>query len=81
MAGALGAHIFQSSAQGGNDGGQSAQQSDQPGSGDGTCAHRADVTAPDVIRGHERDGNGGGIDGRVAGKLPVKLDGGHHHQP
>ena len=81
LAGAFGANVFESSAQGGNDCGHGAKKRDQTGGGDGACAHRTNVAAPEIVWRHQRNRNGGGIDRSVAGELAVELDGGHDHQP
>ncbi len=80
-AAAFRANVFQSGAQSGNDGGHGAQQGDQTRGSDSTCAHRADIAPPDIVGGHLGNGNCRWIDRRVTCDLPVKLDGGHHHQP
>jgi len=78
---AFGANVFEARAQSGNDGGHGAEKSDESGGGDGSSGHGANVAFPNVVRTHERNGNGGGIDGHVVRKLAVKLDGGHDDEP
>jgi hypothetical protein len=51
------------------------------GGGAGAGAHGANVAAPDLVGSHLRDRNGGRVERRVAGELPVELNGGHHDQP
>src|SRR5262249_15315701 len=44
-------------------------------------AHRADIRPPNLVGGHLRNGNRGGINCLAAGKLPIELDGRHDHKP
>src|SRR5258706_99802 len=46
-----------------------------------TPTHEAASAWPGYVRSNPRNGNGGGIDGPVSGKLAVKVDSGHHDQP
>ena len=77
----LGANVFQSSAERGKNCGERFDQGDQAGSGDCARAHGANVAAPQILRGHQRDGNGGGIERLVAAERAEEFNGGHDDQP
>ena len=81
FAGAFLANIFQAGFQRGEYCGQRAEQGDQSGGGDGSRAHGANVRAPNLVGGHQRNRNGGRINRDAIGELPVKADGGHDDQP
>src|SRR5579859_5989554 len=81
MAATFRANVLQSGAKRRDDRRHRPQQRNQPRSRNRPRAHRPDVAAPDLVRRHQRNGDRRGVDRRVPGELPVKLDRRHHHQP
>src|SRR5215472_5085134 len=75
------ANVLEAGSQGGNDRGHGANQGNQSGGGHGSRGHWADVLAPHVVGGHQRNGNCGRIDRRVSRELPKELNRRHHQQP
>ena len=81
MAATLGTNIFEAGTQSGKDGGQGANQRDDARGGDGARAHRPNVSGPELIRRHIRNGDRAGVDGVAAGKLAEEFDRGNHDEP